>query len=140
MRKHSRQRDCIKQFLASRTDHPTAETVYENIRKEIPNISLATIYRNLALLSDMGEIRKISIGQGPDRFDGNTKPHSHFMCRQCGQIIDLEPSSVQSVSMLMTGEPFTGKIESHSTNFYGICPDCLAAAQQKEEKVLQTNQ
>ena len=85
MIKYSRQRDSIKNFLENRYDHPTAETVYANIRQEYPNISLGTVYRNLALLSELGEIQKISTGIGPDRFDGNPRPHYHFFCRKCGR-------------------------------------------------------
>ena len=68
--KHSRQRECIKEFLADRFDHPTAETIYLNVKKEFPNISLGTVYRNLSLLTNQGIIRKLSTGIGPDRFDG----------------------------------------------------------------------
>ena len=60
--KYSRQRESIKNFLAGRKDHPTAETVYSNLRQEQPHISLGTVYRNLALLTELGEIRKISTG------------------------------------------------------------------------------
>ena len=62
MIKYSRQRESIVNFLASRTDHPTAETIYQNIKKEFPNISLGTVYRNLSLLEEIGEIIKISTG------------------------------------------------------------------------------
>ena len=79
MLKRSKQRESIKKFLISRYDHPTAETVYMNIKEEFPNISLGTVYRNLSLLADIGEIQKLSTGIGPDRFDGNPKPHYHFM-------------------------------------------------------------
>ena len=75
MLKRSKQRESIKKFLISRYDHPTAETVYMNIKEEFPNISLGTVYRNLSLLADIGEIQKLSTGIGPDRFDGNPKPH-----------------------------------------------------------------
>ena len=78
MLKRSKQRESIKKFLISRYDHPTAETVYMNIKEEFPNISLGTVYRNLSLLADIGEIQKLSTGIGPDRFDGNPKPHYHF--------------------------------------------------------------
>ena len=59
--------------------HPTADTVYAGIKAEFPNISLGTVYRNLSLLVELGEIAKISTGDGPDRFDCNTKPHSHLI-------------------------------------------------------------
>ena len=74
MLKYSKQREAIKNFLVTRYDHPTAETVYLNIRKEFPNISLGTVYRNLNLLAEIGEILKLSPGIGPDRFDGNPAP------------------------------------------------------------------
>ena len=80
MLKYSKQREAIKNFLVTRYDHPTAETVYLNIRKEFPNISLGTVYRNLNLLAEIGEIQKLSSGIGPDRFDGNPAPHYHFIC------------------------------------------------------------
>ena len=81
--KYSRQRECIRDFLIHRIDHPTAETIYMNVRETFPKISLGTVYRNLSLLSELGEIQKISTGIGPDRFDGNTAPHYHFICQKC---------------------------------------------------------
>ncbi len=67
MIKYSRQRECIRDFLACCRNHPTAETVYMNVRESFPNISLGTVYRNLSLLAELGEIQKISTGIGPDR-------------------------------------------------------------------------
>ena len=82
MLKHSRQRESIRNFLMQRCDHPTAETVYLGIKEDFPNISLGTVYRNLSLLAELGEILKISVGNGPDRFDANLKPHYHFFCNE----------------------------------------------------------
>ena len=79
MLKYSKQREAIKSFLAGRYDHPTAETVYLGIKEEFPNISLGTVYRNLSLLSDIGEIQKLSTGIGPDRFDGNAAPFFYLL-------------------------------------------------------------
>ena len=87
--KHSKQRDSIKTCLMGRRDHPTADAVYMSIREEFPNISLGTVYRNLNLLVDLGEIQKLTCGNGPDRFDADTSPHYHFVCRQCGAVSDL---------------------------------------------------
>ncbi len=89
MLKHSVQRDSILNFLSARHDHPTAETIYLGVRQELPNISLATVYRNLTLLDDIGLIQRIRTGNGPDRFDGHPEPHNHFICRECGKVIDL---------------------------------------------------
>ena len=88
--KYSRQRESIKEFLMTRTDHPTADTVYHQLRKIYPNISLGTIYRNLALLADIGEIQKICTGDGADRFDGQIRPHYHVICTRCHQVMDLD--------------------------------------------------
>lgn len=123
MLKHSKQRESIKSFLRTRTDHPTAETVYENIQKEFPRISLGTVYRNLALLTDIGEIQKLSTGIGPDRFDGNAAPHYHFICKKCGCVQDLRLQGLDHINLLAQHD-FDGTIEEHVVFFYGICHAC----------------
>lgn len=125
MIKHSRQRESIKNFLMQRCDHPTAETVYLGMKEDFPNISLGTVYRNLSLLAELGEILKISMGNGPDRFDANTEPHYHFFCNECGRVLDLEMASVEHINVL-AGHSFEGRIEGSITHFFGKCPECLA--------------
>ena len=100
MIKRSRQREAIRQCLTGRYDHPTAETVYMSIKDEFPNISLGTVYRNLSLLSDLGEIQKITVSGGPDRFDGNPAPHYHFSCRECGCVMDLDMPSQEQLNQI----------------------------------------
>ena len=126
MLKYSKQRESIKNFLVTRYDHPTAETVYLNIRREFPNISLGTVYRNLNLLAEIGEIQKLSPGIGPDRFDGNPAPHYHFICRHCGCVTDLTVSGLDHINIL-AGQDFDGEIEGHITYFYGACPSSKAS-------------
>jgi Fur family peroxide stress response transcriptional regulator len=108
----------------NRYDHPTAETVYTSIKDEFPNISLGTVYRNLSLLSDLGEIQKITVSGGADRFDGNPAPHYHFSCRKCGCVMDLQFSLDEDLDKL-AGEHFPGIIESHRVLFTGVCQDCM---------------
>ena len=122
MLKYSRQRESIKKFLMTRTDHPTAETIYENLRKEYPKISLGTVYRNLSLLTDIGEIQTISTGVGPDRFDGNVQPHYHFICKDCGRVIDLKLQGLEHIN-LQAQHDISGSIEGHSVYFYGHCEE-----------------
>ena len=136
MLKYSRQRESIKNFIKQRCDHPTAETVYLGIREEYPHVSLGTVYRNLSLLADLGEILKISTGTGPDRFDGNTEPHYHFFCRECGQVIDLEMDSINHINVIASHR-FGGRVEGSVTHFFGICPQCLA--KEKEEISLKSS-
>ncbi|MFA9378232.1 MAG: transcriptional repressor [Lachnotalea sp.] len=124
--KYSRQREAIKEFLIGRTDHPTADTVYTNIRQEFPNISLGTVYRNLALLSEIGEVLKISTGEDSDRFDGNTMPHYHFICTECNSVIDMDIKNLDHINDLASKD-FKGKIDGHITYFYGKCVNCMTA-------------
>ncbi len=122
--KRSRQREAILDFLKSRTDHPTADVVYANLRESDPKISLGTVYRNLSLLSDMGEIQKIVAGDGKEHFDGNTAPHDHFRCESCGRVLDLFHPS-QEIDPVSQYPDFKGRIRAYQTIFYGTCPDCL---------------
>ena len=118
--KHSRQRDSILEFLATRKDHPTADTVYMNVRQSFPNISLGTVYRNLTLLADIGEISRIRLGDGVDHFDYDTSPHYHFICSECGGVFDLNMEVTDTLTK-PAQENFEGKIEGHVTYFYGRC-------------------
>lgn len=122
--KYSRQREAIKHFLAGRTDHPTADIVYTNLREEFPNISLGTVYRNLSLLADLGEIQKIPTGSGADHYDATVEQHQHFICRHCHQVYDLEMENIDSI-MDVASKNFHGRIEAYLANFYGICEECL---------------
>lgn len=121
--KYSRQREAVKNFLMTRKDHPTADVVYLNVRREFPNISLGTVYRNLTLLSDLGEIRKLHFNDGVDHFDADTSPHYHFICAECGQVLDLN-MAVQNAVNETASESFDGNIHGHITYFYGLCGDC----------------
>ena len=104
--KYSRQRESIKEFLTGRTDHPTADFVYENMKQIYPNISLGTVYRNLSLLADLGEIQKLSSFGGADRFDARTVPH----CK-----------SLESIA----ADFKDGQISDYKARFFGICKECL---------------
>lgn len=92
--KRSRQREMIKSFLMGRKDHPTADVIYSNLKQQDPNLSLGTVYRNLTLLSDMGEILRLRVGDGVDHFDADTSEHYHFVCTECGSVIDLDMDSM----------------------------------------------
>lgn len=123
--KYSRQREAIKDFLMTRKDHPTAETVYLNVRKTYPNISLGTVYRNLTLLSDMGEIQKLHLKDGIDHFDADIRPHNHFLCTECGAVLDIDFCEENNSELdQKAGSLFDGKITGHITYFHGLCPAC----------------
>ena len=122
-RNHSKQREAILDFLATRKDHPTADVVYTNVRKQLPNISLGTVYRNLTLLSDNGEILRLRVGDGTDHFDADISPHYHFICKNCGCVLDLEMDNIDKINEI-AAKNFNGEIEGHCTYFYGLCSNC----------------
>ena len=122
--KYSRQREAIYNFLTTRKDHPTADLVSTNIRQEYPSISLGTVYRNLQLLTSIGKIQKIKVGDGTDHFDADISPHNHFYCRKCGSVIDLDMDSIDEINSI-AAKNFDGRIESHIICFTGICGKCL---------------
>ena len=128
--KHSRQRDAIAENLRHRKDHPTADMIYKDIRNVYPNISLGTVYRNLSLLVELGEAKKITTGTGAEHYDGDTRPHNHFICRSCGNVLDMKDFIDCSKIKLLAADQFDGQIEDCSILFYGVCGECL----KKEEK------
>jgi Fur family peroxide stress response transcriptional regulator len=126
--KHSRQRDTIMHFLQSRKDHPTADEIYHHVRETIPNISLGTVYRNLTLLADRGEILRLHVGDGVDHFDADTSPHYHFVCRECGSIEDMDMAYDDSLDKAALAS-IKGQLEGHFVYFYGKCENCRKKAQ-----------
>ena len=123
--KHSKQRDAILSFLMTRKDHPTADVVYSHLREEYPNISLGTVYRNLTLLSEIGQIQRLRLGDGVDHFDADTSPHYHFLCSKCGSVIDLKMDNIDYINQL-ADVGFDGQIAGNVTYFYGLCGKCTA--------------
>lgn len=124
--KYSRQRESIKNYLLTTNEHPSADTVYRHVKEEFPNISLGTVYRNLKLLTEIGEVLKISSPDSVDRFDGFVQPHNHFYCTCCRRILDLD-LDMEEIDRLnqAAAKNFYGQIESSNTIFYGICENCL---------------
>ena len=121
---YSKQREIILNYLRSVNCHPTAETVYENIKEVCPSVSLATVYRNLNQLSENNYIKRIKIDGKSDRFDGNLSYHNHLFCRVCGRIDDMEPfydlndmfREIESKAGFMT--------EGCQLLFSGVCKEC----------------
>lgn len=122
--KRSQQRDAILDFLKTRKDHPTADFIYLNIREQIPNISLGTVYRNLSLLADTNQILRLTCDGKTDHYDANTKPHIHFMCNKCSAVIDLELDFPHNLLDLGAAN-FNGLIDSCNILFTGVCYNCL---------------
>ncbi len=120
-RRKSKQRDLIKQALYSKAlCHPTAEEVCTEVKKTDSSISLGTVYRNLNLMAEMGELQKISGVDASDRFDFYTRPHAHFNCSYCGKVFDA--GVILKSSKRLEAEGFI--VDSVETLFRGACPRC----------------
>ncbi|MBE9501051.1 MAG: transcriptional repressor [Dehalococcoidia bacterium] len=123
MARKSKQKEAILRVLKSTTSHPTADWVYEQVRKEIPNISLGTVYRNLKLLKQEGEILELDLASTQSRFDGNQQSHYHFRCEQCGRIFDVDEPVDKEIDERVAQK--TGfKVSHHRLEFRGLCKDC----------------
>ena len=83
-RKHSKKREAILEALRSAKDHPSAEMLYSRLKSVYPDLSLGTVYRNLAFFINDGEITSVGTVAGQERYDADTSPHAHFICRRCG--------------------------------------------------------
>ena len=123
--KRSRQREKIYEILKCTTSHPTAEWVHEQVREQIPRVSLGTIYRNLHILTAQGKIRELDFGEGIHRYDSTVNPHYHFVCERCGIVRDL-PVAPQNDIHDRVKDVVPGAIKSHRLDFFGVCSDCLA--------------
>lgn len=121
--KFSRQRECIIHYLLNTKQHPTADMIYQHVKKIYPKISLGTVYRNLNLLAEQGEILKLSCGDGSDHFDACITPHNHFICTNCNCVVDLPMESIDHINTIASAN-FDGEIQGHVTYFYGICNNC----------------
>ena len=121
--RHSSQREAIMEFLKTRKDHPTADVVYQNVKKTFPNISLGTVYRNLTLLSETGSLLRLHVGDGTDHFDADTSNHYHFVCESCHCVDDLPMKSIETIDQIAQ-ERFDGTIRGHVIYFYGLCNKC----------------
>ena len=123
-KKNFRKRTAILSFLRQTKDHPSAEMVYNHLKQEIPDLSLGTVYRNLSMFKEQGEIISLGTVNGVERFDGNIEPHVHFICNGCDCVTDLMqihvPEELNQQVMKATG----GDVTMCHLTFNGYCKDC----------------
>ena len=124
-RRLTKQRKIILEELCKVTSHPTADEIYDLVRKKLPKISLGTVYRNLEVLSNDGRIQTIRAPGDQKRFDGDITHHHHAVCVRCGCVGDV--FNAQNKPVDDTHIVTTFKILGHTTFFYGICAKCLDA-------------
>ena len=126
-RNYSRKRDAILEKIRSTTIHPTADWVFQELRPDYPDLSLATVYRNLSLFKEGGEIISVATVDGQERFDGCTKPHGHFICKQCGAVIDVEVTTDQQDVASSLEQAQRCQVDRVDFTAHGVCAICLKA-------------
>lgn len=120
---YSRQREAIMNCITNRHDHPTADMIFESVKKVYPKISLGTVYRNLTLLCETGDLIKIATVKGFDRFDYDTKPHCHFICSECTKVTDIN-TNLDRVINRNELKNLPGIIDRTELLVYGLCDEC----------------
>ncbi len=122
--KQFRKRNAILNYLRSVTNHPSAETVFTELKQEIPDLSIGTVYRNLNLFKQQGLAVSVATVKGVERFDGNTDPHVHFICTECDAVIDMMdmevPESLKEIAQNCCG----GNVTDCQLTFTGLCKNC----------------
>jgi Fe2+ or Zn2+ uptake regulation protein len=118
----TKQRRIILEELKKVKTHPKADEIFFMVRKRIPNISLATVYRNLKILKDQGKIMELTYGSEPSRFNGNPSPHLHFFCNSCKKIFDIEQIDFKFDTTPLKRRGF--KVLGYRAEFFGLCKNC----------------
>jgi Fur family transcriptional regulator, peroxide stress response regulator len=123
MRRFTRQREAILKILKGNTSHPTADLIYEEVKKEIPNISKGTIYRNLQVLEKEGAVTELNLDGALSRYEIKQDCHYHFRCEKCGRVIDLDEPINQELNDKVSKR--TGfQVSYHQIEFRGLCQNC----------------
>jgi Fur family peroxide stress response transcriptional regulator len=123
--KHSRKRDAILGAIRSTKTHPSAEWVYWELKPSYPDLSLGTVYRNIAMLRDGGKLQSVGVVAGEERFDGAVEEHAHFVCEVCGAVLDVPEAGVARATELEEISAAHGvTIARRQLMYYGRCAAC----------------
>lgn len=117
------QRLAVYNYLINTTSHPSADVIYTDIHIQYPTMSLATVYKALKTLADVGLIQEINVGEGNFRYDGNSAPHPHIQCLGCGKVDDFKDLSFDNLNSIAK-EHTDYQIISNKVYFYGYCTNC----------------
>ena len=128
--RYSRKREAILDALRSTDSHPSADWIYQTLRPAFPDLSLGTVYRNLSRFKEEGLVVSVGTVNGQERFDARVEPHTHFVCRACGAVLDLpEPGADTGLDLGGIERRHGVSIDRHELVLYGACPHCLSAQQ-----------
>ncbi|EYE88145.1 transcriptional regulator [Fervidicella metallireducens AeB] len=117
------QRYAIYKYLKSTKNHPSAESIYEELKEDYPTMSLATVYKTLKTLIELNLVQELNVGEDNFRFDANVDSHPHIFCLSCGRVDDVE--GVNFTFLNKEIENYTDySVDTHQLYFYGLCPKC----------------
>ena len=122
--RQSKKRDAMLTLLRRTDRHPSAEQVYQALKPDYPGLSLATVYRNLAQLCEQGLVLRVGAVNGQERYDGHTRPHSHFICNRCGCVEDLPRLTPGEDDLDSLGVQYGFTAERCELIIRGLCKDC----------------
>jgi Fur family peroxide stress response transcriptional regulator len=124
-KRFSRKREAILNSLRSTKSHPSAEWLYQTLKPEYPDLSMGTVYRNLSVFKDEGLVITVGVVAGQERYDADVTPHTHFVCKKCTAVIDLENLNLdEHIDEVVSRQGY--RVDSHELIFHGICPNCLS--------------
>lgn len=123
--RYSKKREAILAAIRATDCHPSAEWVYQRLKPAHPDLSLGTVYRNLVLFQERGDVQSVGVVKGQERFDGNVVPHSHFVCGGCGAVIDLPGLELDDQMAQSVSDQFGLSVDRHELTFYGTCQTCI---------------
>lgn len=124
VRRKSIQRERIYEFIRSRMDHPTARSVYEALKKEMPSISLGNVYRNINILVEEGRVTRREFNDGIEHYDAIPGLHYHFICDTCKTVTDF-PMQPLDIIMKKARGVSRHSISGHTIQFHGTCDKCM---------------
>ena len=104
--------------------HPTADWVYARLKPRYPNLSLGTVYRNLKKFCENGRAVSVGVINGQEHFDGRVDPHAHFVCKQCGAVLDVPEEFFQEEDFVRLFAKYRLQVENARVLFEGLCPPC----------------
>lgn len=128
-KRNTKQRKFMLQLLQSTKSHPNAFWLYDRMKPEFPNLSLSTVYRNLGILEEEGMIQKLTCCTSFDRYDADISMHSHFYCRECNRVYDIETNDIEKYALENAVES-KHQVEGCNVTLYGVCKECCEELKQ----------
>ena len=134
--KFSRKREAIMEAICATDAHPNAEWVYAKLKPDYPDLSLATVYRNIALFRQQGRVVCVATVNGQERYDAKINPHPHFICKACAEVMDMDVQLLEEKALQGLEKRLNITIEDCKINLFGLCGACMEKQSNDKEITL----